>query len=136
MNSGSVEDRLAIRELTEAFAVASTRKNQAGWAATLTEDALFQLPSMSEPAKGPKAIIETLLQKMDYTKFMNMLAFPTEVVVEGDTARCKTYCREFIFPKVGGQKFVVGCFDDKLVKHDGQWRFAARIYEIVAMEDL
>jgi hypothetical protein len=134
--SGSLEDRIAIRELAEIFAVGSMRQDREKWASTLADEAILQLPSMSEPARGPAAIIETLLQKMAYTKFMNMVVFATEAVVEGDTARCKTYCREFIFPKAGGQKFVVGCYDDQLVRRDGRWLYTARIYEILCMETI
>jgi ketosteroid isomerase-like protein len=134
MNSGPIEDRLAIRELIESFAEGTMRMDPKLWGATWAEDGVWKLPSMEEPARGKAEILEVFPQKMAYVKFMSMIAFPVDIVVEGDTARCRTYCREFIFPKAGGQKFVLGCFEDRLVRRDGQWLFASRIYEIVGMQ--
>ena len=62
---------------------------------------------------------------------MSMISFPAELVVEGDTATGKCYCRELIYPKAGGQVVVVGCFDDEYVKRGGRWYFTKRIYEVM-----
>jgi len=65
-----------------------------------------------------------------------MISFPADLVIDGDHARGKAYCREMIFPKGGGRKFVVGCFEDEYVKRGGRWYFLSRDYEILGAEDL
>jgi hypothetical protein len=134
MSRGPIEDRLAIRELIETFAEGAMRMDPVIMGSTWAEDGVWKLPSMSEPARGKAEILKVFPEKMAYVKFMSMIAFPVDMVVEGDTARCRTYCREFIFPKTGGQKFVLGCFEDQMVKRNGEWLFASRIYEIVGVE--
>ena len=131
MNSGSVEDRLEIRELVEAFAAGAMRIDADMWGATWADEALWKLPSMDEPATGKANVIAAFKEKMTYVDFMSMISFPAELVIEGDRARGKCYCRELIYPKAGGQVVVVGCFDDEYVKRDGRWLFTSRVYEVM-----
>jgi len=131
MNTGPVEDRLAIRELVEEFAAGAMRIDADAWGETWAEEAVWGLPSMDKPVEGKQNVIEAFREKLAYVEFMSMISFPAELVVEGDRAHGKCYCRELIFPKAGGQVVVVGCFDDQYVKRDGRWYFSSRIYEVM-----
>ena len=134
MNAGPIEDRLAIRELIETFAAGAMRIDAEIWGDTWAEEGSWKLPSMAEPATGKSNVIATFMQKMAYVNYMSMISFPADLVIEGDRAHGKAYCRELIYPKSGGQKLVVGCFHDQYVKRDGRWLFLARDYEVMGLE--
>ena len=134
MSSGSVEDRLAIRELMETFAVGAMRVDLDIWGSTWADEAVWGLPSMEQPASGKANVLASFKEKMAYVDFMSMISFPSDLVFNGDTATGKAYCRELIYPKSGGHMIVVGCFDDKYVKRDGRWYFVSRIYEVMGKD--
>ena len=131
MNSGAVEDRLGIRELVETFTVAAMRVDAAMLGSTWADDGVWKLPSMSEPTKGKDKIVEAFTKVMGHVDFMSMISFPAQLVIEGDRARGKAYCRELIFTKTGEQRVIVGCYDDTYVKRNGRWVFETRTYEVI-----
>ena len=133
MNKGPVEDRLAIRELIETFSAGVMRIDAEYWGETWAPDGAWKLPSLPEPCVGKENIKEMFRQKLAYAKSISMIAFPADMVVEGDTAHGKAYCRELIFTKEGAQKILFGCFHDRYVKLDGQWLFQSREYEILSV---
>lgn len=134
MNQGSVEDRLAIRELVETFAIATSRIDAELWGSTWAEDGSWKLPSMEEAVTGRAQIVAAFRQKLDYVALIAMSSVPTALVVEGARARGQAQCQELIFPKAGGRVTVVGCFDDEYVKRDGRWLFLSRRYEVLGMQ--
>lgn len=133
MSKGSVEDRLAIRELIETFAVGVTTIDPELWGSTWADEGCWKTPSMPEIVQGKTAVVAKFNEMMAYLQFMSMSAIPspTDLEFDGDTATGKAYCRELIFPKAGGQRIVIGYFDDKYVKRDGRWLFASRIYTVI-----
>lgn len=133
MNVGPIEDRLAIRELIETFAVGAMHIDTDIWGSTWAEEGSWNLPSLSEPAVGKDTILATFGEKLAYVEFMSMIAFPTELVIEGDRARGKAYSRELIYTKGGDQKVVIGYFNDEYVKRDGRWYFLSRDFNILGV---
>jgi uncharacterized protein (TIGR02246 family) len=131
MNTGSIADRLEIRELIEAFATAAIRGDAKTLGSTWSEDGVWKLPSMVEPARGRDAIVAAFAKVTDYLSFLSMISVPTDLVVEGDTARGKAYCQELIFTKTNEQKTVVACYDDTYVRREGRWYFQTRTYEVI-----
>jgi uncharacterized protein (TIGR02246 family) len=131
MNTGSIEDRLLIRELLETFATAAMRGDPKRLGSTWSQDGVWKLPSMTEPAKGRDAIIEAFGKATAYLSFMSMISVPTDLVIEGDTAHGKAYCQEIIVTKTNEQKMVVGCYDDTYVRREGRWYFQTRTYEVI-----
>jgi hypothetical protein len=136
MNVGPIEDRLAVRELIETFAVGVMRIDAEIWGGTWAEEGSWKLPSMTEPVKGRSNVVAAFKEKMEYVRFMSMLSFPADLVVDGDRARGRAYCQELIVPKSGGQRIVLGCFDDEYVKRNGRWYFLSRVYEVLGAEQL
>ncbi|GAB3102366.1 nuclear transport factor 2 family protein [Aestuariicella hydrocarbonica] len=136
MSKGSVEDRLAIRELIETFAVGVTTIDPDLWGSTWAPEGCWKTPSMPAVVEGKEAVVEKFKQMMAYINFMSMSAVPspTDLVFDGDKAIGRTYCRELIFPKAGGQKIVIGFFDDEYVKRDGQWLFTSRLYTVIGAQ--
>ena len=131
MHQGPIEDRLEIRELIETFAAGAMRIDPEIWGSTWAEDGTWKLMSMPEPQYGKADILQYFTKVMAYVDFMSMISFPADLVIEGDTAHGKAYCRELIFSKTGDQKIVIGCYHDKFVKRDGRWLFLSRFYEVM-----
>jgi hypothetical protein len=134
MNIGPVEDRLAIRELLETFAVGAMHIDPDIWGSTWAEQGSWKLPSMSEPAVGKTDILAIFKEKMAYVDYMSMISFPADLVIDGYSAKGKAYCRELIYTKSGEQKVVVGFFDDEYVKQDGRWYFLSREYHVMGLK--
>lgn len=134
LNTGSVEDRLEIRELMEAFAVGAMHVDAGLWGSTWADEGLWSLPSMEQPVQGKDKVIAFFKEKMAYVEYMSMISFPSQLKVEGDKATAKCYCRELIYPKGGSRIIVVGYFDDELVKRDGRWQFTSRVYNVMGKE--
>ena len=133
-NIGPVEDRLEIRELIETFAVGAMHIDVDIWGSTWAEEGSWKLPSMTEAAMGKANLIAAFKEKMSYVSYMSMISFPAELVVEGDRARGRAYCRELIYPKAGGEKVVIGYFEDEYVKRDGRWLFLSRVYNVMGVK--
>jgi hypothetical protein len=136
MNFGSVEDRLAIRELVERFTVGIMRLDLDIWIDVWAEEGVWQLPS-KEPARGREALRKAFHTTTDYLAFMSMLFFPSGLVVDGDRARGQAYGQEVILPKSGDPaKFLTGCFEDEYVKRDGRWLFLSRNFSVLGIDAL
>lgn len=133
MSKGSIEDRLAIRELIEAFCAAVIRIDADRFASTFAEDGVWVLPSVPEGTRGRDNIRKVFGEKLAYVEHIHMTGFPDELVFDGDRATGKTYCRELIYTKDGDNKVLIGCFHDAYVKCDGDWLFQSRDYEVVGL---
>jgi hypothetical protein len=135
MSSGSIEDRLAIRELVETFTVGVMRGDVEIWASTWADDGVWMLPSMKEPVRGIANLRTAFSVKTGYAKFIGMVQFPADLVIEGNKARGRPHGVELIFKKVGGLKLAVGYFDDEYVKKDGRWYFTSRSFNVLGLDD-
>ncbi len=133
MSKGSVEDRLAIRELIERFSAAVIRIDAERFAGTFAQDGVWTLPSVPDGTRGRDKIREVFSEKLGYVEHIHMVGFPDNLDFQGDRASGATYCRELIFPKDGEQKLLIGCFHDEYVKVDGEWLFQSRDYEVVGL---
>lgn len=133
MGKGSVEDRLAIRELIERFSAAVIRIDAERFASTFAEDGVWILPSVPEGTRGRDKIREVFAEKLGYVEHISMIGFPDELAIDGDSATGKTMCRELIYTKDGDQKLLIGCFHDEYVKVDGEWLFQSRDYEVIGL---
>ncbi|NND66038.1 MAG: nuclear transport factor 2 family protein [Halioglobus sp.] len=133
MSKGSVEDRLAIRELIERFSAAVIRIDADRFASTFAQDGVWILPSVPDGTRGRDNIRAVFGEKLAYVEHIHMVGFPDELVFDGDRATGATYCRELIFTKDGEQKLLIGCFHDEYVKVDGEWLFQSRDYEVVGL---
>jgi len=134
MSKVSVEDRLAIRELVDAFSAAVIRIDPQAFAATFTQDGAWILPSVPEGSHGREEISKVFAEKLSYVEHIHMIGFPEKLEVDGDKAVGTVMCKEQIYIKDGGgEKHLIGCFTDEYEKHDGQWLFKKRDYEIIGL---
>ncbi|SFS09522.1 nuclear transport factor 2 family protein [Sphingomonas jatrophae] len=127
--TGPVEDRLAIRELIDAYADAVVRNDADAWGATWAEDASWALPDYPEwgEKQGRDAIVATWKDAMSHYPGIVFVANPGSIEVDGDTARVRSYTSE-VYDQGGATKRDRGVYEDVCIKIDGRWLFKSRSF--------
>lgn len=125
--SGSELDRLAIRELQDAYADAASRIDKQQWLDCWAEDAVW-ITSQGE-VRGKTALAERWDQLFETMDAMAFFSMPGGIAVEGDHATARCHVREIA--RIDGQvmKFAAR-YGDQLVRENGRWRFSRRTYVI------
>jgi ketosteroid isomerase-like protein len=129
-----VADRLAIRELVDAYAYCADRRDAAGQMALFTEDTDFLVymdtrnSSPTQHLRGRAALAPVFDELNTYEATMHFNGQST-TVLDGDHASGVTYC-------LAHHVKVDGCarspmiaairYLDTFVKHDGTWFFSQR----------
>lgn len=132
--SGPLEDRLAIRELLETYADAVNRVDRDLWASLWVEDSHWDLSHYPElgVVSGKAAIVDLWASAMPHYPQLSFLLNPGMIRVDGDRAEARAYFSEvYAEPGTGKDKRARACYDDKLVKQDGQWFFQSRSFTII-----
>lgn len=128
--TGSIEDRLAIRERIEAYNDAVFRFDADDWAECWAEDASWQVGDNA--AEGRAAIRALWLRLMAGFEAAAMYVQHGAVAVDGDDAESRSYMLELLKGKDGSQRLVSGRYDDRLRRDtDGAWRFVGRSYTVL-----
>lgn len=123
-------DRLAIRELLEAYGDAVVRGDAFDWGRCWAEDGVWTL--MGTRVEGRAGIVALWTQAMAGFAAVSFLSQPGPVAIDGNRATCRTQTHE-VMREIGGRCRVVGgLYDDAFVRHEGRWLFAAREYRVVA----
>src|ERR1700677_1295363 len=121
---GPIEDRIAIRELIEAYSDAVCRKDMAAWSETWMEDAVWG--SRDGPVTGRAAITERCSRVLDGLPYLQFRAIPGAIEVEGDVAVARTYIHTTRKTARGELQLFEATYADRLVKSNGAWRFDRR----------
>jgi NAD(P)-dependent dehydrogenase (short-subunit alcohol dehydrogenase family)/ketosteroid isomerase-like protein len=129
-----VADRLAIRELVDAYAYCADRRDAAGQMALFAEDADFvvymdsRAPVPTQHLRGRHAlapVFDTLNAYQATTHFNGQ----STTVLDGDTASGITYCLAHHVKVDGSARTLMIAsirYLDTFVKHGGAWLFAQR----------
>lgn len=131
--TGPPEDRLAIRDLYDTAADASSRGDKEAWMDTYAEDGcewnshLFKRAGKAEIA----AQWDELWLGFERVGFLGNVG---AIEVTGDTARARVTAREIIRLKNGGLFKLIGLYHDELVRVNGEWKFTRRNYEPLVLE--
>lgn len=127
--TGPAEDRLAIRDLLDAYADAVTRCDVNNWGATWAEDAEWSLPDYPEigTTRGREAIIAMWVEAMKQYPGIMFVAWPGSIEIEGERATVRSYSSE-VYDQDGVTKRDRGVYDDECVKVDGRWLFKRRTF--------
>ena len=127
-------DRLAIRELIDAYARCADRRDAEGQKALFTPDTRFVVYMAGEDG-GPT---DDLRGRESLTPvFANLNTYETTthfngqstVALDGDRATGETYClAHHVYPADGERKLMIAAlrYQDTFAKTEGAWRFAER----------
>ena len=132
-NSGSIADRLLIRELFGLYGDASCRGDADAWLATFAEDCEWNTHIFR--CSGKPALREQweqLWAAFDKLGFLSEIGW---IQVEGDKARASSQAREIIRLKDGGLFKLIGHYEDELVRENGEWLFSRRNYQPLVVEE-
>ena len=137
-------DRLAIRELVEAYARCADRRDAKGQMALFTEDTHFVVymdakdpkPSQEEHSRDALASVFAVLNRYDATT--HFIGQSTILTLTGERATVEVYCiAHHASGDAGKRRLWVASirYLDTCVKIDGAWLFAERLLYVDWMED-
>jgi ketosteroid isomerase-like protein len=127
-------DRLAIRELVDAYAHCADRRDAAGQKSLFAEDTHFVVymeGQGSEPTQvldGREALTPVFDDLNRYQATMHFNGQST-ITLDGDRATGESYCiAHHLFTEDGERKLMVAWlrYGDTFAKQDGAWLFAGR----------
>jgi ketosteroid isomerase-like protein len=129
--TGPLEERIAIRELYDAYADGACRMDRAAWLAPWADDAVWKTHYFE--LKGIKAIGEKydeLMAPVTATSFFTQIC---AIEVAGVTAKARAIAQERL-AMPGGSYRLTGRYEDSLVKLNGIWRYKHREYHVMFEE--
>ena len=127
--TGPAEDRLAIRDLLDAYADAVTQRDAAAWAATWARNSEWTLLDFPEigTIKGRDAIVAMWTEAMKGFPGLVFQAWPGSIEIEGERAVVRSYTSE-VYDQAGITKRDRGVYDDVCVRVDGRWLLERRAF--------
>jgi hypothetical protein len=137
-----LEDRIAIRELIDAYTYCADTRNIQGHMALFTEDTNFEVymdeknPTPTQVVTGRKNLFPVFDDLNQYASTMHLNAQST-VELEGDRASGITYCRAYHLKIPNGvqQLMIAGIrYYDIMVRQGGAWLFAERKLKVCWVE--
>jgi ketosteroid isomerase-like protein len=139
-----VADRLAIRELVEAYAHCADRRDAKGQMALFTADTHFVVymdakdPSPSQELHSREALASVFADLNQYAATTHFIGQSTIFTLTGDRATGEAYCLAHHVTIDGGKRRLMLAslrYLDTFVKMDGAWLFAERILYVDWMEE-
>jgi uncharacterized protein (TIGR02246 family) len=125
---GPIEDRLAIRELVDAYGDAVCQRDADAWVATWAPDGVWLL--RGKTISGHADLRAAWLSAMAAYQFVSFAGRPGAIRVVGDTAMLRVQTSEWLVPVAGRPRCQVGTYEDRLVKIQGAWLFAQRSFTV------
>jgi hypothetical protein len=127
-------DRLAIRELVEAYAQCADRRDAKGQLALFTADAHFVVymnakdPTPSQELHSREELAPVFADLNRYAATMHFLGQTTILTLTRDRGAAETYCmpHHYTTGKVRSLMIAALRYTDSFVKLDGAWLFAER----------
>jgi ketosteroid isomerase-like protein len=128
-------DRLAIRELVEAYAQCADRRDAKGQMALFTEDTHFVVfmnakdPKPSQELRSRAALAPVFDDLNKYAATMHFVGQSTILTLSGDRATGEAYTLAHHLTVAGAKRTLMIAalrYGDTFVKQDGAWLFAER----------
>jgi hypothetical protein len=129
-------DRLAIRELVEAYAHCADRRDAKGQMALFTADTHFVVymnardPKPSQELHSREALAPVFADLNQYQATTHFVGQSTVFTLTGDRASGEAYCLAHHVTVTGGQRRLMVAslrYNDTFAKMDGAWLFAERL---------
>jgi hypothetical protein len=126
---GPFEERLAIRELLDAYSDAVCQVDPVAWGALWAENAEWIMPDYPEigTTKGRSAIVAMWIEAMKGYPGIIFVTTPGSIEIEGNRAVVRCYTSE-AFDQQGVTHRHRGLYNDVCVKIDGKWLFQSRSF--------
>jgi hypothetical protein len=137
-------DRLAIRELIEAYAHSADRRDAKGQMALFTADTHFVVymnskdPTPSQELHSREALAPVFADLNQYAATMHFLGQTTILTLANDRATGETYCMPHHVTIAGEKRRLMIAalrYMDTFVKIDGAWLFAERLLYVDWIEE-
>jgi hypothetical protein len=137
-------DRLAIRELVEAYAHCADRRDAAGQMALFTADTHFVVymnakdPSPSQELNSREALAPVFAALNQYDATTHFVGQSTVFMLTADRATGEAYCLAHHVTLDGGKRRLMLAslrYYDTFVKRDGSWFFAERLLYVDWLEE-
>jgi hypothetical protein len=128
-------DRLAIRELVEAYSHCADRRDAKGQRVLFTADTHFVVymnakdPKPSQELHSREALAPVFADLNQYAATMHFLGQTTILTPTGDRGTAETYCMPHHLTIDGGKRRLMIAalrYADQFVKMDGVWLFEER----------
>jgi hypothetical protein len=137
-------DRLAIRELIEAYAHCADRRDAKGQMTLFTADTHFVVymnakdPRPSQELHSRDALAPVFADLNQYAATMHFIGQSTIFTLTGDRGTGETYCMPHHITVDGGKRRLMIAalrYYDTFVKMDGAWLFAERLLYVDWLEE-
>jgi len=136
-------DRLAIRELVEAYAHCADRRDAKGQMALFTADTHFVVymnakdPKPSQELRSREALASVFAELNQYQATTHFVGQSTVFTLTGERATGEAYCLAHHVTASGGKRTLMVAslrYNDTFVKMDGAWLFAERLLYVDWMD--
>ena len=137
-------DRLAIRELVEAYAHCADRRDAKGQMALFTTDTHFVVymnakdPKPSQELHSREALAPIFADLNRYDATTHFVGQSTIFTLDGDRATGEAYClAHHVTADAGKRRLMIASlrYLDTFVKVDGAWLFAERLLYVDWLEE-
>jgi len=137
-------DRLAIRELVEAYAHCADRRDATGQMALFTADTHFVVymnakdPNPSQELNSREALAPVFAALNQYDATTHFVGQSTVFELTADRATGEAYCLAHHVTVAGGKRRLMLAslrYHDSFVKQDGSWLFAERLLYVDWQEE-
>ena len=144
ISPGEVADRLAIRELVEAYAHCADRRDANGQMSLFTADTHFVVymnakdATPSQELHSREALAPVFAELNKYEATTHFLGQSTIFTLTEDSATGEAYCLAHHVTLEGGKRRLMLAslrYLDTFVKNDGSWLFAERRLYVDWMEE-
>src|SRR6202048_989891 len=144
ISPGEAADRLAIRELVEAYAHCADRRDAKGQMALFTADTHFVVymnakdPTPSQELRSREALAPVFADLNQYAATMHFLGQTTILTLTRDRGTGETYCMPHHLTIDGNSRRLMIAalrYTDAFVKTDGQWLFSERMLYVNWIEE-
>lgn len=129
---GSVENRLAIRDLLDSYADGITRRDKDVWASCWAREGHWKPDSIV--LSGVDNIVTHWVDILKSSKGIKgshnrlFLQSPGSIVISGDEGQGWAYTSELIVDDNNMTYHLNGMYSDRYVREDGRWVFPERVF--------
>lgn len=126
--AGPLEDRIAIRELIDTYADATSHGDAGLWASLWAEDAEWHFPHLPDigTISGRDKLVEMWRGASSAYRNLSIVASPGSTIIDGDTATARVNLIETYEDADGRAVHGRPSYQDCYVRREGRWLIRRR----------